>query len=126
MATTKSTNSNQLLEDFIYDELKSKPVLTQSKKGWMLYDVSENIDIQRLTSLVSAVNESWTTSYFEPEYDKGRKTKTPLCILVQSRTRMRLREIRSSLLLTQFNSSVLFSVPAYIVCGGTTDFYIYK
>tara|TARA_R100000458_G_C8243977_1_gene222364 strand:+ start:336 stop:644 length:309 start_codon:yes stop_codon:yes gene_type:complete len=75
MATTKTTNSPQLLEDFIYDELKTKPVLTKSGKGWMLYDVSENIDIQRLTSLVSAVNESWTTSYFEPEYEKSRKTK---------------------------------------------------
>ena len=101
MATTKSTNSHQLLEDFIYDELKVKPVLTISKKGWMLYDVSENIDINRLTSLVSDVNESWATSYFEPEYDKGNKTKGAS---VYFGVKQNKNEIKRDSFLTSLNS----------------------
>tara|TARA_Y100000592_G_C5213557_1_gene196066 strand:- start:53 stop:346 length:294 start_codon:yes stop_codon:yes gene_type:complete len=75
MATTKSTNSNNLLANFIYDVLNCKPIKTKSGKGYMLYNIPEMVDIQKLTQLVTAVNPHWSVTYFEPEYDRGRKTK---------------------------------------------------
>ena len=73
--TTKTNDSRNLLSDFIYDELNCKPIKTKSGKGYMLYNIPEIVDIQKLTSLVTAVNSNWSVTYFEPEYDRGRKTK---------------------------------------------------
>ena len=74
MSTTKTTPM-QSLADYIYDELKIEPIKTKSGKGYMLFDLPTIFDLQTLTSLVSAADDSWKTSYFEPEYDKGNKTK---------------------------------------------------
>ena len=41
----------------------------------MLYNIPEMVDLQKLIGLVSAVNPSWSVTHFEPEYDRGRKTK---------------------------------------------------
>tara|TARA_R100000655_G_scaffold44998_1_gene81830 strand:- start:41 stop:331 length:291 start_codon:yes stop_codon:yes gene_type:complete len=73
--TTKTNDSRNLLSDFIYDVLNCKPIKTKSGKGYMLYNIPEMVDIQKLTSLVTAVNPSWSVTHFEPEYDRGRKTK---------------------------------------------------
>ena len=75
MTTTKSNFNMKPLADYIYDELNIKPVKTKSLKGYMIYDIPSILDVERLTTLVSQAKEGWSTTYFDAEYDKGRKTK---------------------------------------------------
>lgn len=74
MSTQTLTKPQKSLFDFI-KQIGLKPVKCASNKGFMLYTIPNQEDIQKLTTLVENLNTSWKLIQSEEQWDKGTKIK---------------------------------------------------
>ena len=81
MSTAKLTKPQENLIKYILHTLKIVPVKAKSNKGFMLYTVPQQEEIQQLTSLVEKLNSTWKLIQSDEQY-KPNGEKRPASVYI--------------------------------------------
>ena len=72
---TKTLTPMETLGNYILNTLNIKPVKVKSNKGFMLYQIPTQSEIQHLTTLVESLNNGWKLIESDEEWNRGTKVR---------------------------------------------------